>query len=84
MGPSGQLFTTTEAAAVVGVTERTLANYWRANAGPERTRVGSRIFIWESHLAAWQRQRRDRLGSGSTRPTWSTAIPHPTPEPATA
>jgi hypothetical protein len=55
----GDLLTTTQAAARCGITERSLSAYWRAGAGPVRTRVGGKVFVAEQALADWLTARTD-------------------------
>jgi hypothetical protein len=59
--PGGtELLTVTRAAAEIGLTSRTLANYFEQGIGPARTRFGSRVFITRSNLYAWLRENTER------------------------
>jgi hypothetical protein len=59
--PGGtELLTVTRAAAELGLTSRTLINYFEQGIGPARTRVGTRVFVTRFNLHAWLRENTER------------------------
>ncbi|MEX1263550.1 MAG: helix-turn-helix domain-containing protein [Actinomycetota bacterium] len=61
-----QLLDRQEAAALLRVPPKTLANWAYAGRGPEYFRVGRRTVYRESEIVAWLEEQRVTLGAAAT------------------
>ena len=80
-----QLLTTAEAAEYLGITEDTLRNWRRADAGPDYAIIGRWIRYLANDIDTWRQAdmaRARQSTSGKSRPCAATVRSFRTPQPA--